>query len=374
VACSAFAQGNLTPTEIELKSYDDYQNEKWDEVIAVVNQAHEQGIDYYYLEARIGTAWFKKGNYRKAANAFRKAITFNQSSYAKENLYYSLLYSGDENAARMEALKFGDTFREKVNEKKINWLDFAYAEGGLKVSTDDPPNGNISYGTLGLEHQFGGRLSIYHAFTYLQQPKYGNKLTQKQYFIQPKVQITQNLSVSAGLHILGMSFADSTYTDWCAAIAVKEKLAFLDIVPFLAFANVNGYHIMQAGASVSWYPFGNLNFYGTSTIDFHHDSLQNHVVLKQSLTVKTFDYLWLTGEVAKNDELLRVSGDNLSVLNNSYDLNNYQYSLMATVPVSKRISLYLLFMKENKNLKNENTIGTLTYKFNTFIGGLKFNL
>lgn len=361
----------MSQADIEKKSYAFFMLAEWDSVIHVVNQAHAQGIDYYYLQARLGTAYMAKKNYRKAEKAFAKALQFNKSDYAQENLYYALLYSGDVDAARKVYSQSLPVVQERLDVKKIRALDFINAEGGVKASTDDPPIGNISYGALGLSHKLGHSFSLFHNFSYLKQDKYNATLTQAGYSIIPKYQFSRAMSATAAFHYMNSTFADTTYNDWAMAATLKFRASNFDLIPLqFALSSLNEEQQMQLGVALGWYPFGNPNLSTLTTFNMHLTPNRNYPVIKQSITGKVFKYLWLTGEIVKDDEIVRFFGDVPLTVNNSLDINNFQYSIIGSIPFSQKFSLYGMFMKENKDLSNT----TLQYKFNTFIIGLKYNL
>lgn len=362
----------MSPAEIEKQSYAMYMLGEWDSVIAIVNQAHAQGIDYYYLQARLGYAYLSKKNYRKAEKAFIKALNFNGSSdFAQENLYYAVLFGGDIDAARKVYSQSIPIVQERIKLKKVRVLDYVNVEGGNKASTDDPPIGNIRYGGAGLSHKLGYSFSLYHMFTYLTQDKYNSTLTQTGYSIIPKFQFGRTFSATAAFHYIGAKFADSTYTDWAFAATLKKRVGKLDIVPLqFAYSSLNSESQMQLGAAIGWYPMGNPNFSTLTTFNYHLTPTEKYPVIKQSISGKVFKYLWLTGEFVYDDEIVRFFGETPLTVNNSTDLNNYQFSVIGTIPFSQKFSLYGIFMHENKDLSNT----TLQYKFNSIIIGLKYNL
>lgn len=369
---SAKSQQAYTANEIETKSYQWFVEEKWDSVIHIINYAHKQGIDYYYLQARLGTAWMAKGKYIKAEKAFVAALKFdNTSEYAQENLYYCLLYMGQVDPARKVASKFKSSLNTKIGVKPVRGLDFVLLDGGQKFSTDDPPIGNIKYGGLTLSHKLGHSFSIIHNASFLTQDKYNATLNQFSYTILPRLQISRTVSATAGIYYLNQTFSDSTYNDWAIATSVRKRVGSLDILPLLfSYSSLNEETQMQLGVALGYYPLGNPNLYGQTMLSYHFTPDRKYPVIKQNITAKIFKYLWLTGEFVYDDEIVRFFGETPLTVNNSTDINNFQYSIIGTVPISKKISVYGLFMKENKNLEDL----PLTYKFNTFITGLKYTL
>src|SRR5680860_2827 len=80
--------------EVDKKSYELFQQQKWHELIQFSDQAREHKIDYFYLQARTGIAYYNLKKYRKSTEYFLKAWKNDQSfEWLQEYLYYSLVYS-----------------------------------------------------------------------------------------------------------------------------------------------------------------------------------------------------------------------------------------------------------------------------------------
>ena len=65
------AQDTLNSAIVEQKSYQLYLDKNWNELIKFGNRAINSGFDYYYLQIRIGIAYFEKKNYSLAENHFK---------------------------------------------------------------------------------------------------------------------------------------------------------------------------------------------------------------------------------------------------------------------------------------------------------------
>nr|NQU89727.1 hypothetical protein [Bacteroidota bacterium] len=92
---STFSQEKQDFRKIDSLTYSLYQQGKWDKLITVGEKALGQGLDYYYLQIRVGIAWYEKQNYRRAIPHFEEALKFNLvDQTVLEYLYYSYLLSG----------------------------------------------------------------------------------------------------------------------------------------------------------------------------------------------------------------------------------------------------------------------------------------
>ena len=59
----ANAQDTINSATVEQKSYQLYLDKKWPELIKFGNKAIHLGYDYFYLQMRIGIAYYEKKNY-----------------------------------------------------------------------------------------------------------------------------------------------------------------------------------------------------------------------------------------------------------------------------------------------------------------------
>src|SRR6056297_851141 len=95
-----WAQKKLNYPEAEKRSYELFKEKKWAELIDFGKLARARGIDFFYLQARTGIAFYNLKRYRKAAKWFYKAWENDQSfEWLQEYLYYSLLLGGRQTEA-----------------------------------------------------------------------------------------------------------------------------------------------------------------------------------------------------------------------------------------------------------------------------------
>jgi tetratricopeptide (TPR) repeat protein len=77
---------------VDKTSYELYLQGNWKELIQYAREAREQGIDFFYLQARTGIAYYNMKKYRTASDWFLKAWENDQSlEWMQEYVYYSLL-------------------------------------------------------------------------------------------------------------------------------------------------------------------------------------------------------------------------------------------------------------------------------------------
>jgi hypothetical protein len=182
------AQNKLDFAALDRKTFELYQQENWNDLIRLGKLGLKSGKDYYYLRARLGVAYFMKGQYFFAASQFRKSLSFSQeSSFSNEYLYYSLLYSGQTNESEKQKAKLLPSVKSKLNKTKF--LKSLYFETGPAFSNsyDDRGQrnlmgragiygesnlyGNNYYVHLGLNFNLPRGMTWYIGYSYLMQEK-----------------------------------------------------------------------------------------------------------------------------------------------------------------------------------------------------------
>ncbi len=309
-----WAQKQLNFTEVDKTSYALFEQEKWEELIRFSKDAREQGIDFFYLQARTGIAYYNLKRYRTASKWFFKAWENDQSfDWLQEYLYYSLVFGGRE----AEAFKIAGNFSQEMKEKtgfatgKITRLAL---EAGYSFNPDFESLKNASHGqeagvgddygeafylknyhfeSFDLSHRISPGFSLNHNFTYVglnreEHLDWGSgysfpiKINQFQYFLNPyfvwgkKWYVSPSLNVIWGntdlvlgnydpntFYVAGINYSDvifstATWTHWGNFSPGAE----------INRASVNDNNFTQLSAWLTVYPFSNLNFYFTPRVYF----------------------------------------------------------------------------------------------------------
>jgi hypothetical protein len=372
----------LTFIEVDQTSYRLYTEQKWDSLIDYVREANKAGIDYYYLQARLGAALYEKKKYRSAAFSFQKALKYNSAdSYAKNSLYYSLLNSGNTTASRYLSSK-SEYIKSSTDSLGYNKIGFVYAEAGVKLSNKVDVFGNMSYLNLGLRHSAGRRFSFYHAFTYLEQVKHSVKIQQYSYYLGAWIQLGMNWKVCPSAHLFWINATgnfngnpgisvNSNSNEQAFSLVLQRSFRAFDLGTVASYNNFDTINAGQFGGYLTLYPVGNNIFSLTTSAIYHTRKMSAYqTVIKEAVNVKLHKFFWLTGEFAYGNEQVILQPESAFPANNSLDPNNYRYSILLTSPLSKLISLYAFYQHEDKN---ENTTN-VAYTFNSLIFGLKIKL
>ncbi|MFO7935966.1 MAG: tetratricopeptide repeat protein [Bacteroidales bacterium] len=294
------------------ESYRFYLEEKWDSLIHTGKEALDEGIDYYYLRMRLGIACYSKKNYRRAAQHFSRAIELNrQDPVALEYLYYSRLYAGQQQQAELVRKQFRGDLALKLPPPKPAFFDQAGAEYSFcRGLTDEFINHPLEYfsgiepGTqyltrwysnvsLSVTNSLSPGISLTHAYTFLNKRNiyyYADgtgfftvteqQLRQHQYYLSPRFTTRSGFQIIPVFHLVrvryqvpgegstgyqGGSVFPLEFTernDFLTGLALSGETGMVDWHLEGYYTGLNDARQIQNRIGITWYPLGNLNFYG----------------------------------------------------------------------------------------------------------------
>lgn len=311
------AQQKWNYAEVDKKSYELFLQKKWEELIAFNDQAGENGIEYFNLQARTGIAWYNLGKYRKASTWFFKAWENDQHlEWLQEYLYYSLVYSGRYAEASKLAVDFTPQLKQKIDFQKMKPLRMAL-EGGyswnpdidqlLNSELDVEAEVGSDYGeafffknyhfeSLDYSHQIAPGVILNHNFTHIgvnrtEQLFWGSRnnfpidISQNQYFLNPlftlgKWYVSPSANVIWGKSdlVLGNyepnTFYNSSFkfSDFIFTASTWTNRGNFSPGAEINFANIADEGLTQASLWLTWYPLSNSNLYFTPRIYFKSDN------------------------------------------------------------------------------------------------------
>lgn len=314
------AQKKLNYIEVDKKSYQLFLEQKWSELIEFSDEARKMGIDFFYLQARTGIAYYNLKKYRISSGWFLKAWENDQSfDWLQEYLYYSLLYGGRGAEAFKVAANFNPAMQQKIGYAKSKLTRVAL-EGGFCVNPDfdkltksysSSENigedfgeafylKNYHFESFDLNHRMAPGLHVNHNFTYLgikreQEVFWGDlnsfpiSVNQFQYFINPHILIGKKFHFSPALTVLWgksnyfsaglrgnanrfFTEVDYNFSDFIFSTSVWANFGNLKSGAEVNLANIYDEKFMQLSAWVTIYPLSNTNFYLTPRVYFKGDN------------------------------------------------------------------------------------------------------
>jgi len=408
-----------------------YQQQKWDELIETGEYALKHGIDYYYLQMRVGIAWYEKGNFRQAIPHFEAALKYNdQDQTAMEYLYYCYLFSGRQYDIRRLMPRLNKSTMEKMGIKKSGILDEIYVEGGPGFSDDQKIKnnrngtreldtiynstylyGNTLYYHVGARFNIHPNISIYQGYSGIKAPftqkiwyqdlpldldDFTYTTYQDEYYGNLEIGLPNGIKITPAWHFLwykydnrniGYDTISFALTVDTATIHRSEYVMSLSIrkdLPNLAF-ELNGVfgdfgrkNQSQLGISAFVYPFGNLNFYTqTSFINVWQPGVYS-LIFQQMVGGRLANKLWVEANFTLGN-LTNFAENNAFTIYNAPEKINYKFETAFIYDLNKHLGFslrYRLEQRENEYLYyrtiNEYDRLITKYFYHSIIGGIKW--
>ncbi len=241
ITISVSAQDKLNYNYINTQTYTYYQQKEWDKLIELGKLSLEKGIDFYYLQTRMGIAYYEKKQYGKAVKYFETAFERNpDDDIIAEYLYFSYLYSGRYADARVLVDDFKVALKQKVGfwYKGINNIGMfgLYIinpeEDMLKARLDAPADSLYRehqydksrhiYG-FSLEHDIEKKVLMTYQYSKAssdekQQIKYkdadfdfNNSSTQSSFYVRSRINFKKGLNLNLAANILSIKSENNLF-------------------------------------------------------------------------------------------------------------------------------------------------------------------
>lgn len=205
INCVFVVSGQSSFREVDSTSYALYLEENWKELADYGSKAVKEGYNYYYLNLRVGIAYFNLANYTEAITYFEMAKVNNSNSMvADEYLFWCYYDLGLELDAQKFYKALPDSIQRRMNYKPRKIVESIFMEGGIKFSDDQGAAGNLYYVNANINHQFSPRFSIYQGYNYMQQEAVWGHNQQHQYIFNPYINLKRNW-------VFGATFNFSNY-------------------------------------------------------------------------------------------------------------------------------------------------------------------
>ncbi len=154
-------------TTVDRLSYDYYLRGQWDSLIWIANQGLANNIESYFINLRLGVAYYEKRQYVDAEKYLSK--TLDKDPYNDFNL----------SVLQLVKLNLGDyyhavrLYREMSNEAKqaavnlLKPLNTAHCISGVKLSDSKAFNSSTFFASVGVGHALSQKITLYESATYL---------------------------------------------------------------------------------------------------------------------------------------------------------------------------------------------------------------
>lgn len=147
-----------TLAEVDAQTYKLFIAEQWKDLIVY---GKENVQDFYYYNVRMGVAYFNEREYHSAEKHFKKAISQENTEYAREYLFWTYINLGESFLAEQVYDQLSNETKMNIDYKKTA-IESVYLELGLK-SPDTDEAENTYYGNLVLRHRLGKNIHVLHS-------------------------------------------------------------------------------------------------------------------------------------------------------------------------------------------------------------------
>ncbi len=404
----SFAQ-NTTIDQVDKQTYDSFFSKDYKKTIQLGNEAINNNIDYYFLRYRLGVSYYEIKNYVEAIPHLEKAKEMqNTDPVLLEYLYYSYLFSYNNTKAELLAETFSSELKEKVNYKPTLFKSISL-EAGLLSNPKFDSNKNIRgtnqmargtfysdviFGNLLITNSFSPKFKLQNSFNYVSNTSneiiqgfkndiFTNNNNYFQWNIIGSYSFNQwKINAGFGLYNASsfsyqlptsfisnapISSTKTTTTYFSGSASISKRFKNIEPAISFSYSNLSNFNTITAEAFATYYPFGNINFYGNTKIGLVSFNSNNNTIFTQLIGVKVFKKIWLEGFYSTGNNQNYVSDNGLSTFNTPDNINWYtgsnlnfffkKFDLSFTYAFQERASGY--FVTQSPTVTN-----TLNYTYN----------
>ena len=391
------AQDPLDFNTINTETYRLFLAGEWDSVIVTGKQALNNDVDYYYLRIRMGIAFYRQGNYRKAACYFDRALEFYPGDpLALEYLYFALLMSGRGEQAGLVRKNFMGDLALKLPPAKGKFVkrmggEYLHQWGLNEELLADPgtlfgglPPGvqyvtrHFSNYSFSLAHGISPGFELVHAYTYLANTNYiyyndgvnqfqmtNQQVYQHQYYISPGITTVKGAVFRPMFHLVSINYqapvgfgtgyqggspqvvmGTRDTTDYAAGMGFSKGIGTFDLHLGAYYSRLNGESQLQGRLGFMWYPTGSLQLYAGGFLNSQYgisgSATGTRIIPELSVGGAIADKVWIDLN-ATIGELSNYLENNGAIVFNSFsEVIGKKVTFALSVPVTEKGSLLYL--------------------------------
>lgn len=366
--------------ETDRISYDLYQRASWKELLSYGKEELKAGHDFDLLRLRLGYAAFMLGRYSeslKQYDALLKRDHANQTAH-----YYSWLcrtYLNQPEQAGYHVTYFPAEWMKEGNHKKL-----ALTSVGVEYShksTDQLRRGDASYGRFDLSNRWTHNVHMQQAIGFYQQTineptlpnvvqnKSNIDIGQKEYYNKLTLNLDRHWQVKAAYHFVYTPFNNLIYYNNLGMLGLQYNGNYVNWQVDAVVGQVTDTLQQQYNLSVTYYPLGNLNVYGISTLMLRNRNGASGLNVKQVIGCKLMKHAWLEAN-ATLGKFSNLSENDALYLYHAIDANQIKLGATAYIVFNKHLLGQLGYNFEQRAIYyyqqsfNQHSItGGLSWKF-----------
>lgn len=340
------------------ETYALYMKANWEELIPMAKESLKNGFDSYYIRMRFGIAFYEQKKYTQALKQFEHALDFfPESPDAKSYMHYCYRLLD----RSKEAFLYGSE-----NDENPKIFQSLYFEPGIKLSDNEALTRNTYYAFIGLNHEFGKRISLFHGYQRLESdfayistinggPGPGGgmlqsesiyKVFQNEYYGALSFFIGNGFYLSPAYHYQGVKGDGYLSYNNVGSIRLTKWAGKFKIHAGYYYSDINNLNQQQVELGVTFYPFGNTNLSLQTQATNHIQENISTSVYYNKLGVKVSPTTWLEASISYGD-MINFSELNSYVVYNQLDKITSRWGVSINQLLGKHV-LYLSYVRENK--------------------------
>ncbi len=351
LAQQLYGQDTLTYPVIDQWTYQYYTNKQWNDLIKLGKKSLHKNIDFYYLQVRMGIAYFEKQQYLKAVKYLEKAYkTDKKNTVVQEYLYWAYFYSFFYNEAARLYENLDYTVKEKINfqEHFIQVMSIQYGYGknqsfdilsDEKLITDNEIHSerevlkNEQVFGIGLLQPAGNGVFLTHNLSLLNLAyqktiddliggitKIDLKTSQKQYYFQTSIPLGKRWLLSPALSLLWgytqnyelffprqpfmpprMEVVNKNFTNILLSGTINKTWSLWENQTNFSIGNFDKKGNLQAGNKVRFFPLQNKKIIISGDIQVSADTNRKPVFVKTVSLSTNFKHFSIYGFYTSGD-------------------------------------------------------------------------
>lgn len=434
---NANSQDGYSIDSVDKKSALLFQNKKWDELITFGNKALKRNIETYFLRVRLGTAYFEKRNYFKAAPEFERALEIGyQDEIVLQYLYDSYRQTGRTENAEFVFSRFSESLKNRI--RPLNNSFAANVFTGFEYDLSNDENRNADTDLDGADNLFGeqtvlknsylvtaglnqlpfDRMNIFYGYSYRNSKKIKQIMrnnikttdnyqeTQNRFYNRFDILAAKGFVISPAGHyingkyktisadISGTSLPDITVSpeefnseNFILSLSASGYLSVYKFSLNGSFSYLNNAHQTQFGLSFLMYPSGKTSFYSNTSAVLHTESKISNLIFSQIFGIKAGKKISIV-VFASAGEMKNYNEQNGYIIYNNGDVIKSKFGIRLEYQFSNNLNLntgfsfrqsekeyltYKLVDSERGITSYEKNSVKLNYNVNVFSAGVNFS-
>lgn len=374
LSITTMAQTELSFRTVEDSSYALYLKQDWKSLQQFGRQAEKQKYNYFYLQERLGIAYYNLQKYQVALTHFNKADALNSADeFLQEHLFYTYAFDGRYDEALRFSKKFSRDLQIKTRSKKPAFINLVTADFTVKLPQNSAVAFPFYFVSVGFNHRITKGYSAFHAYSYSWQKYTGGLYSQHRYYLSLNIPLKKGFSLNPAFSLLADQYADSvfrypqypqppgpprlqiqkkTYLSFIGSLNISKVMPYVRIDLTNSFSNLDTSYQIQHGLAVSVFPLANQKLALMAGAILHTNNYYKNLqpMLQAGLRFNAPQFFSLS-IVYTYANVYNFHLYNGYLVQNGYDLLRGNLTAMPEFIIKRRYSVFAAYQFETKTTR-----------------------